>query len=120
MSAGDREAEAFRLQIKVAPRASRNAIVGWQGDVLKLSVTAAADRGAANAAVIALLAGAMRVAKSRIEIRRGAARREKLLLIRAPLAVLARLPSAGTAGHAADAVTGIQAQGEPDAGEANQ
>jgi uncharacterized protein YggU (UPF0235/DUF167 family) len=44
-------------------------------------VTAPPDGGRANEAVIALLAGALGVAKSRINIVRGMASREKVVMI---------------------------------------
>jgi len=34
-----------RLDVKVSPKASRNAVTGWMGEVLKISVTAAPERG---------------------------------------------------------------------------
>lgn len=69
------------LQVKVAPKASRNAVVGWQGDTLKLSVTAAPDKGKANEAVIALLAAAVRCPRSAIRVLRGATTPRKLIAI---------------------------------------
>lgn len=44
------------LQVKVHPRARRNAIAGVVGEAIKLSVTAPADQGKANQAVLELLA----------------------------------------------------------------
>jgi uncharacterized protein (TIGR00251 family) len=45
----------MRLAIKVVPKASRDRVVGWLGDRLKVQVRAAPERGKANAAVAALL-----------------------------------------------------------------
>ncbi len=44
-----------RLQIKVVPGSSRSGIAGWLGDVLRVRVTAPAERGRANVAVESLL-----------------------------------------------------------------
>ena len=46
----------MKIKIKVVPRASRDAVVGWLGDELKLAVTAPPEKGRANKAVVALLA----------------------------------------------------------------
>jgi len=48
-----------RLRLRVSPKAKRNAVQGLRGDALKMSVTAAPERGRANDAVIALLAEAL-------------------------------------------------------------
>ena len=40
-----------KLQLKVSPKASRDAIGGWMGDTLKLSVTAVPERGKAKGPV---------------------------------------------------------------------
>lgn len=68
-----------RLSLKVSPKASRTAITGWAGEVLRVAVTAAPDKGKANAAVIALLAEALGVARSRISILRGETQPQKLV-----------------------------------------
>jgi len=70
-----------RLQIKVSPGASRNAIGSWMGDTLKLSVTTAPEKGKANEAVIGLLAEALGLPKSRISIVRGHGQSQKLVEI---------------------------------------
>ncbi len=72
---------SVRLQLKVAPKSGRNAITGWMGDTLKLSVTAVPERGKANEAVIELLADALRVPKSAIQVLRGASSSQKLVQI---------------------------------------
>lgn len=71
----------MKLSIKVAPKAARNAINGWMGEVLKLSVTAVPEQGKANDAVIRLLAEALRVPRSAIQVLRGATGTQKLLQI---------------------------------------
>ncbi len=67
----------MRLALKVAPKASRTAVTGWAGEGLKLSVTAAPERGKANAAVIDLLAAALDLPKSVIRVVRGHASPQK-------------------------------------------
>ncbi len=70
-----------RLQIKVSPKASRDAVAGWMGDTLKISVTAVPERGKANESVVALLAGFLGLPKSRIRVLRGESQPNKLLEI---------------------------------------
>jgi uncharacterized protein YggU (UPF0235/DUF167 family) len=72
----------LRLTVRVTPRGGRDAVEGWGRDeadrpVLRLRVTAAADDGAANAAVIALLAKTLGRPRSAIRLLRGAAARVK-------------------------------------------
>ena len=45
-----------RLSLKVVPGSSRDEIVGWLGDSLKVKVKALPEKGRANEAVVALLA----------------------------------------------------------------
>lgn len=61
----------MRLQLKVAPKAARNAVGGWMGEVLKVSVTAVPERGKANEAVVELLAQALALPKSAVRVVRG-------------------------------------------------
>ena len=56
------------LDLKVSPKASRNAITGFMGEVLKVSVTAAPERGKANAAVEELLAQALALPLSAVKV----------------------------------------------------
>ena len=51
-----------RLEVKVVPGSSRNEIVGWLGEALKIKVTAPPERGKANKAVVELLAAALGIA----------------------------------------------------------
>ena len=57
-----------RLNIKVVPGASRDQIVGWLGDALKIKVTAPPEKGKANEAVVTLLAKTLGVRRDTIEI----------------------------------------------------
>lgn len=65
------------FRIRATPKASRNRID--PGDPLRVYVTAPADKGAANAAVIVLLAKALGVAKTRLTLVRGTTGRDKVL-----------------------------------------
>ena len=79
-------AGGIRLRLKVQPKARREGIAGWtpdpDGAALKLSVGAPPEDGKANAAVIALLAETLGVAKSAISVVSGATDRRKLVEIR--------------------------------------
>ena len=68
-----------RLTLEVRPRAGRDDIVGWRGDHLRLRVRAAPADGAANDAVLAILAERIGCARSRIEIVHGHAARTKIV-----------------------------------------
>ena len=70
-----------RLRLRVSPKAKRNAVQGLRGDALKVSVTAAPERGRANDAVIALLAEALDLPASSIELVSGAASKDKVVEI---------------------------------------
>jgi len=72
---------ATRLAVKVVPGASREGIAGWLGDTLKVRVTAPAEQGKANAAVEALLAEALGIAKDRVRIASGTASPRKIVEI---------------------------------------
>ena len=65
------------LDLKVAPKASRNALTGWLGQALKVSVTAAPERGKANAAVEELLARALQLPRSAVAVVAGHSARAK-------------------------------------------
>ncbi|MDE0853869.1 MAG: DUF167 domain-containing protein [Nevskia sp.] len=56
------------LDLKVSPKASRNAISGFMGEALKVSVTAAPERGKANQAVEELLAEALGLPRSAVQV----------------------------------------------------
>lgn len=83
------ETNGLKLRLHVIPGASASAIAGCRADGggqwrLEVRVTAPADRGRANAAVIDLLSDAWRVPKSTLSICAGASGRRKTLAIAAP------------------------------------
>ena len=69
------------LKVRVSAGARRDAIEGWRGDVLRVRVTAAAERGKANDAVCRFIADALGVRVSAVSVVRGAAARDKVLLV---------------------------------------
>ena len=69
------------LEVRVQPRARRNEVVRQPDGSFRVRVTAAPEGGAANRAVIALLAEALGVAPSRIALVRGAAARDKMFRV---------------------------------------
>ena len=71
-----------QVDVLVQPRASREKIGPVHGDRLKLAVTAPPVDGEANAAVITLLARALDVARSALEVSAGASSRRKTIRVR--------------------------------------
>jgi len=69
------------VPVSVVPRAARNEIVGMQGDALKIRVTAPPVDGAANAALIAVLAEVLGIPRSQLAIRSGHNSRRKVVRI---------------------------------------
>lgn len=67
------------ITLRVTPKAARNSLTR-DGDSLRATVTVVPENGKANAAVQALLAAAMGVAPSRLEIRRGQTARDKVFV----------------------------------------
>lgn len=69
------------LSLRVVPGSSGDEIVGWVGEVLKLRVRAVAEKGKANANMVALLAKHLDVAASDIKIMSGKSGRLKIVRI---------------------------------------
>ncbi len=72
---------AITFEVRVAPRASRNRVIGVHEGALKVALTAPPVDGAANEALRKLLAKALGVAKSEVEILRGDRNRIKVLRV---------------------------------------
>jgi hypothetical protein len=60
------------IAVKVVPRAAADKIVGWlEGDVLKVRLEAPPQGGAANEALEAVLASALRIKKPAVTVAAG-------------------------------------------------
>ena len=70
---------AVRLRIRVQPRASANQIVGQHGDALRVRLTAPPVDGAANVALVELLAKTFGIPKQGVTIVAGASSRTKVV-----------------------------------------
>jgi len=69
------------LNIKVVPGASRDRVAGRLGDAIKVQVSAAPEKGKANAAVINLISGILGLRKRQVQIVKGHAQPRKVLEI---------------------------------------
>ncbi len=76
--------ETLVVEIRLQPRASDNALVGISNGRLRIRVTAPPVDNAANQRMIALLAKAFGVAKSRVRLLAGAGKRDKRVAIERP------------------------------------
>ena len=72
----------MKISVKVIPKSSKNEIIGWEGDILKVKLTVSPEKGKANEALIALLSKEYGVPKSQIEILKGETSRNKIIEIR--------------------------------------
>ena len=70
------------FQVKVHPRAKKNAITGEVGDALKLALTAPPLEGRANQACIEFLAEVLNVPRSSVTIAAGESSRNKVIRVR--------------------------------------
>ena len=75
-------ADGVVIRVHVQPKARREQMIGMHGGRLKLAVTEPPDKGKANAAVVRLVAAALNLSASRVELLRGDASRQKDLLVR--------------------------------------
>jgi hypothetical protein len=69
------------LQVKITPNASKNEVIGWEGDLLRLRIRGVPEKGRVNEELIAFLAKHLKIAKSQIEIVSGHTSRLKRLRI---------------------------------------
>jgi uncharacterized protein (TIGR00251 family) len=73
--------ESAVLTVRVTPRSGRDEIVGWQDDELRVRLRAPPVEGQANEALRRLLASALDVPQSAIELLTGATARTKRLRV---------------------------------------
>jgi uncharacterized protein (TIGR00251 family) len=84
------------LRVRAQPRASKDAIEAMAEDAagrrhLKIRITAAPEKGKANAAIEALLARALGVPKSSVSVEKGETQRIKTVRISADASIAAKL-----------------------------
>lgn len=70
-----------KLAVHVTPRSSKNAVVGREGDEVRVKVSAPPDGGKANKAVCKVVADALGLPKSAVEVASGHTSRHKRLSI---------------------------------------
>ena len=72
---------ALKLTVQITANASRNEIVGWLGERLKIKVKAPAVEGKANAELLRFLAERLGVRPNALQIVRGETAKTKVLAI---------------------------------------
>jgi uncharacterized protein (TIGR00251 family) len=75
-------ANSARINVKLQPRSSRDDVIGWNEEgALRVRVKAPPVDGAANSALIQVLARTLGVTKSRVKLVSGATARNKVVEI---------------------------------------
>jgi uncharacterized protein len=69
------------LKIRLTPRGSRNEILGWEGNTLRVKITAPPVEGAANKACIEFIADKLGLKRAQVSIVSGDKSRDKILKI---------------------------------------
>ncbi len=84
------------LRVRVQPGTSRDEVVGWEEDTLRVRLRARAVEGQANKALVEFLASTLGLRPRQIDLVRGERSREKLLEVDLPALeeIRARLPGA--------------------------
>jgi uncharacterized protein (TIGR00251 family) len=72
---------SIRLKVKAVPGSSRDGIVGWLGDALKIKVTAPPEKGRANEAVVSLLAERLGLPADAVAVASGHSSPSKVIAI---------------------------------------
>ena len=75
-------ADGTLMELKVHPSSSRSGLGGMSGGRLSLYVHSPAEKGRANKEALKLLADALGLPASRLELMRGASSRHKTALVR--------------------------------------
>ena len=73
------EAVLTRVRLRVAPGATRAGVVGRHGDAWKVRVTAPAEGGRANDAVVRLLADTFELTRTAVTLVSGHSARDKIV-----------------------------------------
>jgi uncharacterized protein YggU (UPF0235/DUF167 family) len=88
------------LRLRVVPGSTRSCVVGRYGDAWKVRVTAPAEGGRANDAVLGLLAEALDVSRRELRVTTGRASRDKIVALEGIAAETADARLAAAAEHA--------------------
>lgn len=78
---GKLTADGVLIALKVTPKASKTALVGVEGNVLKVRIAAQPEKGKANDEIIDFFSSLLKVPRSRLSIYRGEKSRQKTLLV---------------------------------------
>ena len=78
----ENHAEGCVLAVRAQPGARKNGVMGVHDGQLKVAVTAPADQGRANEALVDVIAEAFELKRSRVELIAGQTSRAKKFLIR--------------------------------------
>ena len=73
--------ETVRLSVRLTPRASREEIAGFEGETLRVRVTAPPVAGRANRALVRLLAKRLGVPRGAVRVVTGQTSRRKVVAI---------------------------------------
>ena len=71
--------ESVRIRVRVKPRSSREAIEGWEDEVLVVRLTSPPVEGAANTSLVRLVSKTLKIAKGKVRIVAGEKSRNKVL-----------------------------------------
>ena len=80
------------LNLRIVPRAAKNALAGEHGDALKIRLCAPPVDGAANAALIEFLAETFALPRARVQLLSGQTSRTKRVLLAGLSAAQVRVP----------------------------
>ncbi len=75
-------AEGCVLAVRAQPGARKNALIGEHAEALKVAVSAPAEGGRANEALVEVLSEALRLKRSQVELLSGQSSRQKRFLLR--------------------------------------
>jgi uncharacterized protein (TIGR00251 family) len=75
-------AEGVILPVQAQPGARKNAVVGEHAGRLKVAVTQAPEKGKANDAILKVLADALQLSRSQLQLVRGETARQKDVLVK--------------------------------------
>ncbi len=81
MIAIEERPDGIVIPVKVSAGASRDRVIGEHAGALKLSVSAAPERGKANKAVCELVAKTLGVSRSQVKLVSGETSRDKKLMV---------------------------------------